>query len=185
MTTRHTLGPRERLLETAQHLFYSRGAGVGVDALLKEANVARRSLYEHFGGKDGLVVEVLRRAAEEDLAWYENALAGDADPRVKLLGLFDRLDELVSDDGFRGCRYFATDLALADPDHPAHAETEVFRHRLRALLVRELTAAHHPRPEHAAEQLHLLIEGTLVMGATHDGPHPARAARELAAAILG
>jgi AcrR family transcriptional regulator len=185
MTTKNAPGPRERLLAAAQDLFYSRGATVGVDALLKEANVARRSLYEHFGGKDGLVVEVLRRATEQDLAWYENALAGDAEPRDKLLGLFDRLDELVSDEAFRGCRYFASDLALTDPDHPAHAETEAFRRRLRALLVHELEAARHPDPERAAEQLHLLIEGTLVMGATDNGPHPARAARDLAAAILG
>jgi AcrR family transcriptional regulator len=182
--TKSTPGPRERLLATAQHLFYSRGAAVGVDALLKEANVARRSLYEHFGGKDGLVVEVLRRAAEEDLAWYEHALAGDAEPRVRLLGLFDQLDELISDEDFRGCRYFATDLALAEPDHPAHAETEAFRRRLRAVLIRELEASRQPHPEQAAEQFHLLIEGTLVMGATQDGSHPARAARGLAEAIL-
>jgi hypothetical protein len=42
----------------------------------------------------------------------------------------------------------------------------------------------HARPEHAAEQLHLLIEGTLVMGATRDGHHPGRVARDLAAAVL-
>ncbi|MFC0450148.1 TetR/AcrR family transcriptional regulator [Rhodococcus jostii] len=184
MTTKPSPGPRERLLAAAQDLFYSRGASVGVDALLKEANVARRSLYEHFGGKDGLVAAVLRRAADEDLAWYEAALAGATEPRARLLGLFDRLDELVSNEAFRGCRYFAADLALADPDHPAHMETEAFRRRLRELLVRELVALGHASPERGAEQLHLLIEGTLVMGATQDGQHPARAARELAAVIL-
>jgi len=184
MTTKPTPGPRERLLTAAQDLFYSRGASVGVDALLKEANVARRSLYEHFGGKDGLVAAVLHRTADEDLTWYEAALAGPAGPRARLLGLFDRLDELVSSADFRGCRYFATDLAFADPRHPAHAETKSYRRRIRALLVRELEALGHASPERAAEQLHLLIEGTLVMGATQDGQHPARAARDLAEAIL-
>ena len=111
-------------------------------------------------------------------------MAGATDPRARLLGLFDRLDELVSNPDFRGCRYFATDLAFADPDHPAHAETEAFRRRLRALLVRELEALGHGHPELAAEQLHLLIEGTLVMGATQDDQHPGRAARDLAAIIL-
>jgi AcrR family transcriptional regulator len=164
---------------------YSRGASVGVDALLKEAKVARRSLYEHFGGKDGLVAEVLRRATEEDLAWYEAALAGDTEPRARLLGLFDQLDELISRADFRGCRYFATDLAFADPDHPAHAETEAYRRRIRALLVRELEAMGHASPERAAEQLHLLIEGTLVAGATQDKEHPARVARDLAAIVIG
>lgn len=177
-------GPRERLLTAARDLFYSRGAAVGVGMLLKEANVARRSLYEHFGGKDGLVTEVLRRAAEEDLAWYESALAGATEPRDRLLGLFDRLDELVSNQSFRGCRYFATDLAFAEPDHPAHAETESFRRRLHELLVRELKVLGHPDPEWAAEHLHLLIEGTLVRGASQNGHHPALAARDLAARVL-
>jgi AcrR family transcriptional regulator len=180
-----TPGPRERLLAAGQDLFYARGAHVGVDALLKEANVARRSLYEHFGGKDGLVTAVLRRAADQDLAWYETALSDAAEPRDRLLGLFDHLDELVSTEDFRGCRYFATDLALTDPDHPAHVETAAFRRRLRALLVRELEAMGHASPEHAAEQLHLLIEGVLVVGSTQEGQHPGRAARELAAVIIG
>jgi AcrR family transcriptional regulator len=178
-------GPRERLLEAGQQLFYSRGASVGVDALLKEANVARRSLYEHFGGKDGLVAAVLRRAADEDVAWYEDALAGATEPRARLLGLFDRLDELVSNADFRGCRYFATDLSFADPQHPAHAETDAYRRRLRGLLLREVEALGHAHPQRAAEQLHLLIEGSLVMGATQDDRHPARSARDLAAIVLG
>lgn len=182
-------GPRERLLAAGQQLFYSRGASVGVDALLNEAQVARRSLYEHFGGKDGLIAAVLRRASDEDLAWYEDALAGATEPRARLLRLFDRLDELVSNPDFRGCRYFATDLSFADPRHSAHAETDAFRRRLRALLLRELKALGHDHPERAAEQLHLLIEGTLVMGATQDNAtqdsqHPARVARDLAAIVL-
>lgn len=184
MSPKNAPGPRERLLAAGQQLFYSRGASVGVDALLKEANVARRSLYEHFGGKDGLVAAVLRRASDEDLAWYEDALAGATQPRARLLGLFDRLDELVSNPEFRGCRYFATDLSFADPGHPAHAETETFRRRLRALLVRELEDLGHGRPERAAEQLHLLIEGVLVMGATQDDHHPGRAARDLAVLVI-
>lgn len=184
MNQKATPGPRERLLEAGQRLFYSHGAAVGVDALLKEANVARRSLYEHFGGKDGLVAAVLQRASEEDLSWYEDALAGASEPRQRLLGLFDRLDELTSDAGFRGCRYFATDLAFADSGHPAHAETETFRRRLHGLLVRELEALGHTNPKLAAEQLHLLIEGTLVRGVSQDGRHPARAARDLAVLLL-
>jgi AcrR family transcriptional regulator len=184
MAPKKAAGPRERLLAAAQDLFYARGAAVGVDALLKEANVARRSLYEHFGDKDGLITAVLQRAADEDLAWYESALAGAKEPRERLLGLFDRLDELVSSQGFRGCRYFATDLAFAEPAHPAHAETETFRRRLHELLVRELEALGHADPKRAAEQLHLLIEGTLVRGASRDGRHPARAARDLAALVL-
>jgi AcrR family transcriptional regulator len=63
--TRPSPGPRERRLTAGQHLSYARGVAVGVDALLKEAKVARRALHAHFAGKDGLVAAVLRRAADQ------------------------------------------------------------------------------------------------------------------------
>jgi AcrR family transcriptional regulator len=180
-----TPGPRERLLETAQRLTYVHGMGVGVDALLKAANVARRSLYEHFGGKDGLIAEVLRRSTAEDEATYRRVMqsAGD-DPRDRLLAIFGNLAEVVAEPDFRGCRYLAADLALANPDHPAHAITRGYRERVHDLLERELRQLRHPQPAHAADQLLLLIDGTLAAAATRPETNPSESARELAEQIL-
>jgi AcrR family transcriptional regulator len=179
-------GPRERLLAAAQTLSYQQGVNVGVDALLSEANVARRSLYEHFGGKDGLIAEVLLRASAEDLDGYRSAIAaaGD-DPRQRLLAVFDMLDEAVSAPDFRGCRYLGADLALADPAHPAHAVTRQYRQELRQLLAREVKRLGLRHPAQVTDQLMLLIEGTLATGAARPGGRPARDARELARHILG
>jgi AcrR family transcriptional regulator len=186
MGTRGTPGPRERLLDAAQKLTYSHGVSVGVDALLNAANVARRSLYEHFGGKDGLIAEVLRRSTAEDEARYRQVMqaAGD-DPRDRLLAIFDQLAAVISEPDFRGCRYLAADLALADPGHPAHAITRQYRERIEQLLEEELRKLGHPQPAHAAGQLHLLIDGTLAAGATRAETHPAASGRELAELILG
>ncbi|QKW23438.1 TetR/AcrR family transcriptional regulator [Kitasatospora sp. NA04385] len=178
-------GPRERLLAAAQELTYRHGTGIGVDALLKEANVARRSLYEHFGGKDGLIAEVLRRSTAEDAAEYRRTLraAGD-DPRERLLAVFDRLAVVVAAPGFRGCRYLAADLALTDPDHPGHQVTRQYREQVTGLLADELRALGHPRPDHAAGQLLLLIDGAMAAAATRPGADPVAAARELAERVL-
>ncbi|NUO96465.1 MAG: TetR/AcrR family transcriptional regulator, partial [Nonomuraea sp.] len=178
-------GPRDRLLEAADRLIYSHGVNVGVDALLKAANVARRSLYEHFGGKDGLIVEVLRSAADADAADYRRTMdAAGADPRARLLAIFDRLGEIIATPGFHGCRYLAADLALTDPGHPAHEVTRDYRRHVLDLLKRELTALGHPRPERAADQLFILIDGTLATGATRPDATPAAAARELAEHLI-
>jgi hypothetical protein len=40
------LGPRARLIRAASKLTYALGTGVRIDAILQEAGVARRSLYE-------------------------------------------------------------------------------------------------------------------------------------------
>jgi AcrR family transcriptional regulator len=170
----------------AQRLSYQQGVNVGVDALLSAANVARRSLYEHFGGKDGLIAEVLRRAAAEDLDRYRSviAAAGD-DPRQRLLAVFDMLDQVVSAPDFRGCRYLGADLALAEQAHPAHAITRQYRQALHQLLAREVKRLGLPRPAHVTDQLMLLIEGTLATGGARPASRPARDARELAQRILG
>jgi AcrR family transcriptional regulator len=178
--------PRERLLAAARELTYRQGIGVGVDAILKEANVARRSLYEHFGGKDGLIAEVLRLAAADDEAVYREVMrtAGD-DPRTRLLAIFDdMLAKVIADPDFRGCRYLSADLALANPDHPAHGITREYRDHIHELLADELVKLGHQQPESAAHQLLLLIDGTLAAGATRPDSDPAHLARQLAEQVI-
>ncbi|MEV7611840.1 TetR/AcrR family transcriptional regulator [Streptomyces sp. NPDC089799] len=185
MTASAKPGPRERLVLAAQELTYAQGVGVGVDALLKSAGVARRSLYEHFGGKDGLIAEVLRRSTAEDVEQYRvtMAAAGD-DPRDRLLAVFDRLGTIATAPDFHGCRYLAADLALTDPSHPGHEVTRAYRDAVHGLFADELTAFGHARPAFAADQLLLVVDGLLAAGATRPGSRPGAASRELAEHII-
>jgi AcrR family transcriptional regulator len=178
-------GPRERLLRSAAELTYQRGVGVGIDAILEEAGVARRSLYQHFGGKDRLIAEMLRMTADQTVERYRAALeAGGDDPRERILSVFDGVAEITSKPQFRGCRYTAADLVLQDPDHPGHAETRAYKQRIHDLLEHELTRLEHPDPPGAAEQLLLLIDGALALSVTRPEAHPGVVARELAQTLL-
>jgi AcrR family transcriptional regulator len=185
MSTQARPGPRERLLNSARELTYTHGVTVGVDAILEDASVARRSLYQHFGGKEGLIAETLRSTADVDVQRYRDALeSGGEDPRGRLLAVFDALEQTTSSKRFHGCRYTAADLSLTNPDHPAHAETRAYKQRLHALFEHELKQLGHPKPAHAADQLLLLIDGVLVGAVTRPQTHPAKAARELAERVL-
>lgn len=178
-------GPRERLLEAAERLTYREGASVGIAALLKEANVARRSLYEHFGGKDELLAEVLRGTAVKDLDAYRAAMSdAGQDPADRILAVFDHLEAAVTAEGFRGCRYLGADLALQDPEHPAHAVARDYRAELHRLIQDELERLVHAEPAYDAERIMLLIEGTLASAATRPEARPARISADLAAQIL-
>jgi len=180
-----TSGPRARLLRSARRLTYAEGVTVGVDAILKDAGVARRSLYQHFGGKDGLIAEVLRVSAEGDRRRYLATLnAGGDDPRRRIIAFFDGLAAMVSDEGFRGCRYHAAELALPDPEHPAHNVTREFRRWRHDLFRQELERLGHPDPTAGAEQLLIIIEGVLVNAATRPGADPFAPARPLVEHIL-
>lgn len=185
MSTASKPGPRERLLRSTRELTYSQGVAVPLDAILEDAGVARRSLYHHFGGKAELIAEALRVSADVDVERYETALkSGGEDPRQRLLAVFDALEATTESERFHGCRYTAAELSLTDPDHPAHAETRAYQHRLHTLFTSELEALGHPSPERGADQLLLLIDGVLVGALTRPETHPAAAAREMAEGIL-
>lgn len=52
----------ERILVVADELFYSRGiTSVGVELIADSAETTKRTLYQRFGSKDGLVEAYLRR----------------------------------------------------------------------------------------------------------------------------
>src|ERR1700754_2329559 len=92
---------RERLLRTAEQLFYAEGVrAVGVERLLTVSGVGRASFYRHFASKDDLVVAVLRN--------YDEAWRGWLTQRVQELGgdplaVFDALAERFASADFRGC----------------------------------------------------------------------------------
>jgi AcrR family transcriptional regulator len=185
MTDRTRPGPRERLLVAAEQLTYAEGLHVGVDALLRDANVARRSLYEHFGGKDGLLVEVLRRSTEEDLRKYRETMdAAGTDPRDRLLAIFDDLDAVTSDPSFRGCRYLGADLALPAAEHPVHAVSAAYRAKVHELLRAECEALGSGDADELADRIHLLIEGVLASAAFGAIDQPARTARRIVAEAI-
>jgi AcrR family transcriptional regulator len=178
-------GPRERLIRSAQRLTADQGVGVGVDAILEDASVARRSLYQHFGGKDALIAESLRESAIADEARYVAAMdaAGEA-PRDRILAVFDGLDLITSAPGFHGCRYVSAEVSLPEAGHPAHEITHAYTRRLQALFAAELTTLGHGDPDKGAAQIVVLIDGILVVGALVPGSHPARAVRPLVETIL-
>ena len=53
---------KERILETADRLFYLRGIrAVGVDTIAAEIGISKRTLYNHFPSKDELIAAYLAR----------------------------------------------------------------------------------------------------------------------------
>lgn len=178
-------GPKERALDATSRLLDTHGVEVGLDAILREAQVARRSIYQHFGGKDQLVAQALQRAGEQTVRRYEQALArGGVDPQQRLMSVFDEVSRITDRHGYAGCRYLRADLALPDRAHPAHAVVREHKRRVRELLLTELQAIGHLDPPAAAAALQFLIDGALTVSASRPEDHVAATARALARVVI-
>lgn len=113
--------PRQRLLDAADALFYGQGIrNTGVDAILEHAQVARKTLYHQFGGKDGLTVAYLRARDQRWTAHWQEAITRQPDAMGRLLAIFDALETWrPSQDQPRGCAFADAFVELADASHPA------------------------------------------------------------------
>ncbi|WP_167881661.1 TetR/AcrR family transcriptional regulator [Leptospira wolffii] len=65
---------KERIVQEALHLFYTQGySNTGINQLLEEAGVFRKSFYTHFSGKEELGTEYLR-AQDKSYIGYMRAM---------------------------------------------------------------------------------------------------------------
>lgn len=173
---------RERLLKAAAMLFYRDGIhATGVDAVLAEAKVARRSLYQHFGSKDGLVAAFLERRDREWRDWFDRTVAAvAATPQTRLLRLFDVLESWFRMPSFHGCAFINAAAETGDPRHAIRAAARRHKEMVRARIEEWARAAGAADPAALARALALLAEGAIVTAMVDPDQRAADTAKTLA-----
>lgn len=173
-------GPAQRLLRTASNLFATQGIrSVGIDQILREAGVAKASMYSSYGSKEALVLAYLNDLDHRDRKRWADAVTGLDDDIAKVLMFFDLAIAAARTRDFRGCLY-----VNAATEFPG-AELEPIRaHRdwLRTTVVELLTAAGVADPAARADEIQLLYDGALVSSKLQRSVAPIELARRLARA---
>jgi AcrR family transcriptional regulator len=167
------LSPRDRIIGTARRLFHKRGLrGVGVDAIAEAAGTNKMTLYRHFGSKDDLIVECLRRAAADiDALWAVMEAEHPTDKLAMLHAWVQCGAECVSADQ-RGCDLANAAVELAEENHPATRFIEEFKTAQRNRLASLCRDAGIAEANLLADTLSLLLEGARVsrLSAGAEGP---------------
>ncbi|BBZ50579.1 TetR family transcriptional regulator [Mycobacterium heidelbergense] len=175
-------GARERIERAAARLFYRNGIhATGVELIAHEANVSKRTLYQHFPSKNDLVDNYLRGIAARGGLPTEKRLDDTELPaRERLLGIFD----LRRSDVVRGCPYHNAAVesagSLASTDEIVRTHKQEFVRRLIA-VAREAGAAD---PHLLGQQLAVLFEGATAMATSLNDTAPVVHARAAAATLI-
>ena len=165
-TTQRPSAARERILLTADRLFYNEGIhAVGVQRIVEESAVTRVTLYRHFPSKDDLVAAYLDRRAEYDHAQVDGIIEAHADdPR----GALTELATALTRDDFaavrRGCPFINASAEFTGP-HAARQRAGDIRRWVTGRLAELLTRVGHRDPRAGAEQLMMVRTGAVVSGA--------------------
>jgi AcrR family transcriptional regulator len=157
---------RERILQTADLLFYNEGIhAVGIQRIVAESSVTRVTLYRHFPSKDDLVSAYLERRAASDHAQVDGIIAAHpGDPR----GALTELAEALTRDDFaamrRGCPFINASAEFTGT-HPSRTHAHEIRRWVRERLEELLLLLDHRDPRATAEQLMMVRTGAVVSGA--------------------
>ncbi|MBC7723401.1 MAG: TetR/AcrR family transcriptional regulator [Burkholderiaceae bacterium] len=161
-------GAKQRILETANRLFYAQGIhSVGVDKLISESSVTKATFYKHYGAKDKLIIEYLNtrhRAVEEFLDTA--AQTSSADDVIR--ALIDQISVDIHQSDFRGCPFINAAAEFADPRHPVRGVVEAHRDWYTERLTSLLRECGHPMPGDAADDLLLARDGAMTGGYAGD-----------------
>ena len=169
---------RERILETADRLFYGQGIrAVGVDTVAAEIGISKRTLYNYFPSKDELIVAYLSRRLKP-------APPSDLPPVQQILGNFERLERTFATGVFRGCPFVNAVAELKEPAHAANKIALAFKEQ-RRLWFRDLLARLGvDDPDTLAMQLQILADGAIAAALVRGDPKVARTAGEAARVLL-
>jgi AcrR family transcriptional regulator len=177
---------RRQLLKTTATMLAANGVhATGVDAIAARTGVTKRTLYQHFPGKDALVAEALADRSAEWRAGFEAAIGrGANDPAGQLLAMFEVIGERAARSDFRGCEFVNAAADLPDRHHPARAVASHHKRAVLDLIAQRVAQLGVADPDGLARQLKLLLEGAVSTALVDPGAQPGRDARDAAATLL-
>jgi AcrR family transcriptional regulator len=168
----------ERILETADRLFYLQGIrAVGVDTIAAEIGISKRTLYNHFPSKDALISAYLARR-------FRPVPASEKPPAEQILGTFDSLERRFAGKSFRGCPFVNAVAEMGSEDHAVRKIAVAYKDSRRAWFRDLLLQLGAGNADGLATQLQLLVDGAIATDLVRDDPSIARAAKDAARVLL-
>jgi len=175
----------ERILETAERLFYADGIGrVGVDTIVAESGVAKATLYAHFRTKDELVAAYLASRSGRQRELLEPLRRGDAPPGDRILAAFARRAESLASPEWRGCAFINAHVEYPGPGGIVRDTVDDHRAWIHGFFYELATQAELADPKDAATRLAMIWDAAAVTATFDDPEAVAGRAAALARGVL-
>ena len=184
--TRKKSDARQRLLETAERLFYAEGIhAVGIDRIIAEAGVAKMTLYNHFASKDELILGVLQYREEKFGSlfdgWMKRHIKKGKDG---IEAFFAALKDWFKSPDFRGCAFINASVELADAQHAASQFAAQHKERFHDMLESIISETAGAKAASVAPAIALLVEGAIIGAVMGQSSKPADVARDAALSLI-
>lgn len=176
---------RDLILDCARQLFAREGFhATGVDRILDQAGVAKMTLYNHFGSKEQLIVEVVDQASLQLVGLMDSWTNASEDPFEQVILLFEGLAGWFDSPDRCGCLIQAAAAEFSDPDSPVGQAILRHQERVQAFLTKITRATECPDASGLAARIGLLFAGAMSAARICRCREPADEAKKAAAILL-
>jgi AcrR family transcriptional regulator len=161
---------------------------VGVEAIAEAAETTKMTLYRHFESKDALITEWMRGViAQKEAAWDEIRAEHPGDPAGQLVAWSRRTARELAQMEERGSAILNALAELPVAEHPARRVIDEHRAREVQRIAAVCREAGFPKPELAADQVYILLEGAKAcvqcIGLKRAGEHLVRQVESMVATL--
>jgi AcrR family transcriptional regulator len=161
------LTPFERILLAAHDLFYRDGIrATGIDRVIAESGVAKKTFYRAFPSKDDLIVAFLEYRHQNWMMWFNEALERHG---ANLQALVPALAEWFESEAYRGCAFINSVVEVGG----THADAvDIARRHKRDMAdaIRKLLPAASRTAKADAQALAMAVDGAIIAAQFEDSP---------------
>jgi len=158
-----------QILTTAMTMFYQHGIhAVGINEIIKESGVAKKTMYNHFVSKEALIVETLKLRSEHFIDWLYTLMESADVGRDSIICLFEGLNDWFNDKveelgAFRGCYFTNASAEYSEDSSPIFQACTEHKNHIMALISTQLAyyLTDSEKIQQLAEQLCMLKEGAI------------------------
>ena len=160
------LSARERILATANELFYREGVrAIGVDTVVERSGVSKTTLYRLFESKDALIAAFAAERDRLNWEWWDRIEEQhDDDPHALLEALLSEIARRIGGPAYRGCPFLNLATEFPDDNHPGRVAARANKEELRARLATVVAKLGIADPDRVASQIAMLINGAYATG---------------------
>jgi len=176
------MDPKERLIAAAYRLFYTQGYNnTGINQIIREANVAKASFYDHFPSKEHLLIAYLEFAAGNTNKELQSEVNKAGTEKAKVLAVFDYLLKQGKLTRYNGCNFLNVLAELPQGNMQVRKAIKAQKEHVRQLFRQILSRRD---KERLADELYLLFDAALSSSKVYTDKWPIEASKELANKLL-
>ncbi len=175
---------RDTIVQTASELFYKNGYNLtGINEIIKEAGIAKATLYNHFTSKEEICIAYLNYKNATFLKEIEVYATEAPEGKLQLLALFDFLTVFFNGQEFNGCWCIRTMAEIPMENETIRAEVQrqknSFLQLIKNLVIANKLVKPRENSDFLAKQIYILYEGAVAESHLHKNSWPIESAKEI------